>query len=537
MTSDALHDLVTDDVSFPLDIERSLDRVNSEVDPDFTRGWLRLQAPQHRAQARIAYEFAADNQCKLMHVAEIGWFSYTGERWVEDTGAKAAMNAVFETIRRLAPKAVGDKELSLDLLRAQSAPGVKGVLDLAAAMPGIAVRADDLDADPYLLNTPAGTVNLRTFDVLEHDPLHRLTKITRGSYDEFASCAMWEAFLERVLPDPAVRSYLQRFMGVALVGEQLEHVLLIATGEGRNGKGVTYETLGHSLGTYAHFAPSTLFEKTKGNANAATPALFGLRGARFVALSETEKTARIAAALLKSLTGGDPVTARSLYGSPITFSASWLIMLITNHLPVLPADDPAVWERVRVAPFDVVIPKPERDPHLKRKLRAEADGILTWMLKGLQEYWIHGLNEPAAVSAATNSYASKQDNVARFIEAMCTTTPSNGGNTTKELHDAYKEWAIADGIFREHQLGRTDFGYSLDKLGYPAVKKSRGMVREGLGLLTSGGVPVSGVPDRAASGSTAASGSREHSVDNRATPRADDPWDIPPRGHPAVYEG
>lgn len=454
----------------------------SAIELDWQTEWLRLQAKQHRLHMRIAYELAADAQKKLMHVNGLGWYEYDGRRWVEDKGDKAATNAVMATIRRLAADALSDKDLLSDVLKSQTASGARGVLALAASMPGIAAEASELDADPYVLNTPTGTLHLKTFELRPHDPADRLTKITCGAYDQSAACERWEAFLERILPDAAVRAYVQRFAGLSLVGKQLEHILVIATGTGRNGKGVTYESIGYAFGDYTHFAPSTLFEQTKANANGASPALFDLRGARFVALSETEKTARIASALLKSLTGGDPVTARKLYGDPITFLASWLILLVTNHLPTLPANDPAVTERVRVVPFDVYIPADERDPHLTTKLEEEADGILTWAVQGLSEYWQHGLGEPDAVKVATESYAAAQDNVSLFIHAMCTDAPLNGGNTTKELHDAYTEWAIADGIFREHRLGRTEFGRMLDKLGFPSEKQARGKVRKGLGL-------------------------------------------------------
>ena len=464
----------------------------------FERGWqaewLRLQAKQHRLHMRIAYELAADNQMKLMHVTGLGWFDYDGARWVEDKGDKAATNAVMATVRRLAADAISDKELLSDLVKSQTASGARGVLGLTASMPGIAVQASELDADPYVLNTPTGTLDLKTFELRPHDAADRLTKITRGAFDPSATCEKWESFLKRILPDGEVRGYVQRFAGLSLVGKQLEHILVIATGTGRNGKGVTYESLGYAFGDYTHYAPSTLFEQTKANANGASPALFDLRGARFVALSETERTARIASALLKSLTGGDPVTARKLYGDPITFLASWLILLVTNHLPTLPANDPAVMERVRVVPFDVYIPDGERDKHLTTKLEGEADGILTWAVQGLADYWQSGLNEPDAVKVATSDYAAAQDSVTRFIEAMCTETPVNGGNTTKELHDEYKEWAIAEGIFRDHRLGRTDFGHALDKLGLHSVKKARGMVREGLELEVIGGYSATDLP-------------------------------------------
>ncbi len=481
-------------------IESTLAVIESDWQPE----WLLQQAKKHRLQMRLAYEVAADNQFKLMHVTGLGWFKYVRSRWVEDKGDKAATNAVMKTIRRLAADAMSDRDLHSDLVKSQTASGARGVLTLTASMPGIAIDASELDADPYVLNTPTGSLDLKTLELHPNDPADRLTKVTRGAYDPSARIVRWKAFLERILPDAEVRAYFQRFCGLALVGKQLEHILLIVIGIGRNGKGVTYESLGYAFGDYAHFAPSTLFEKTKANANGASPALFDLRGARFVVLSETEKMAQIASALLKSLTGGDPVTARKLYGDPITFLASWLILLVTNHLPTLPANDPAVFERVRVVPFGVYIPENERDSQLKVKLEEEADGILTWAAQGLADYWKYkGLGEPDAVKLATRNYAADQDNVSRFMEAMCTDTPVHGGSTTKELHDAYGEWAIAEGIFREHRLGRTDFGRALDKLELVAVKKSRGMVREGLELEGRGSVvmiPSSPVPDTSTSG-------------------------------------
>ncbi|MEJ1089407.1 hypothetical protein WDU99_13890 [Microbacterium sp. Mu-80] len=161
----------------------------------------------------------------------------------------------MKTIRRLAADAIADKDLYADLVKAQTAAGAKGVLSLAASMPGISVKATELDADPFVLNTPSGSLDLKTFELTPHDPLDRITKITRGSFDPLAPCARWMSFLEQILPDPEVRAYLQRVLGVALIGKQLEHILVIATGTGRNGKGVTYEAVGWAIGDYTHYAP------------------------------------------------------------------------------------------------------------------------------------------------------------------------------------------------------------------------------------------------------------------------------------------
>ncbi|MBE4719995.1 phage/plasmid primase, P4 family [Pseudarthrobacter sp. AB1] len=444
---------------------------------------LMATAMMHRGQVRIAHEFAANNVSKHMHVTGLGWLVWTGSHWAEDAGDKQSQNSVMATIRLMAGYALGDKDLLGDLVKCQSANGVKGVLQLASSLPGIAVRADELDADPYLLNCANGTLDLHGLSLQPHDPADRITKVCRGAYDPSVTSSLWAAFLEKSLPDEPVRGYFQRFAGLALIGKVLEHVFTIATGEGRNGKGVAYLALTYALGDYSLIAEPSLFEQVKSNPNAASPAFLALRGARFVVLSETAKTARVDAALMKRLTGGDLLTARSLYEKKaVTFEASHTSLMVTNHLPSLPADDPAVWARMRVIPFDVVIPPEERDTRLGEKLELEADGILTWMVQGLAAYLANGLGEPDEVLKATSKYAKSQDKVSLFIDEICTDAPANGGDTTKILHDAYINWAISEGIAKPHQLGSTDFGHALDKLGFEKKKTNRGAVRTGLGV-------------------------------------------------------
>ncbi|WP_104086293.1 phage/plasmid primase, P4 family [Arthrobacter sp. GMC3] len=441
----------------------------------------------HRGQVRIAHEFAASNVSEHMHVTGMGWFVWTGSHWAEDAGDKKSQNSVMATIRLMAGYAIGDKELLGDLVKSQSANGIKGVLQLASSLPGIAVHADELDADPHLLNCANGTLDLHEHKLRPHDPTDRITKVCRAAYDPSRTASLWNTFLEKSLPDAPVRGYFQRFGGLALIGKVLEHVFTIATGEGRNGKGVAYIAIAHALGDYCLIADPSLFEQVKSNPNAASPAFLALRGARFVVLSETAKTAKVDAALMKRLTGGDPITARSLYEKrAVTFLPSHTSLLVTNHLPTLPADDPAVWDRTRVIPFDVVIPPGERDTRLGEKLELEADGILTWMVQGLAAYQANGLGEPEEVLKATSKYAKSQDKVSLFIEEICTDSPANGGDTTMTLHDAYMNWAASEGIAKPHLLGSTDFGHALDKLGYTKKKTNRGAVRTGLGLEGSG---------------------------------------------------
>lgn len=417
-----------------------------------------------------------------MHVHGLGWFAYDGKRWAEDTGQ--AQNAVLKTLRTQWEHAMGDKELMADIVSCQKSSAIKGVLELAARLPGIAATPDQLDADAYVLNCLNGTLDLRTLELRPHDPTDCITKLTNTSYVPGATADLWTAFLDTVLPDTSVQGYFQRFAGLSLVGEVIEHIFTFATGTGRNGKGVAYETFMHVLGDYAHAVDPSLFEQsTKSGGSGPKPELLELRGVRLLVTSETEKHTRIASAFMKRLTGGDPITARGMWEKKsVTFSPALTPLMVTNHLPKLPADDPAVWARARVIPFKVVMPKEKQDPQLKRKLqRQAAEAVLAWAVEGLADYFENGLGEPEAVTNATVEYAESQDDVRTFIDEMCTEV-SQGGDTTTDLHSAYEEWAFREGIGKANKLGRKDFAAALDKLGYPSSRTNRGMVHKGLAV-------------------------------------------------------
>ncbi|WP_067247014.1 DNA primase family protein [Microbacterium resistens] len=449
-----------------------------------------------RSHARIAHLVAADCVGRFIHVAGLGWYRWTGKRLVPDVEDKAITRAVTHAIARLAPDALGDKELLADLLRSQTSSGLAGVVRLMSTIESLTVDAEELDADPWLLNTPTGVLDLRELEqgvswrdltVRPHDPLYRMTQITAGEYDPAAQSDLWDAFLKRSLPDEAVRRYLQQTTGgLGLVGEQLEHMLPILTGAGRNGKGVFYGALLHALGDYASVANPNLFNIDRNaTADKPNPALLGLRARRLVFMSETAKSAELDSARVKALTGGDRIKARGVHSkTTVEFDPSHQLALITNHAPQLPADDPAVWERVRNVPWDVVVPPDERDPRLSNKLKGAASAILAWALSGLEDYLTNGLVPAPRVLDATEQYKADQDTVSIFIAERCEDGCSDrDSDTTKVLHTDYQRFCRANGVMREHILGERLFGKRLDALGYPPQRTGARRFRQGLRLL------------------------------------------------------
>lgn len=423
----------------------------------------------HHGQARMAYRLAAAHADKLLFVHGLGWHLWDGARWqADDRGA--AKRAVLDVLRAALAESLTDKELRSDVTKCESAAGVAGVLDLASALEPFAATVADLDADPHLLNVANGTLDLRTMQLRDHDPRDRLTMVTRAAYDPAATSASWDRFLTTVLPDEAVRGYLQRLVGMSLLGRVEEHIFTIATGTGANGKGTSYNAVLHALGDYGHVAESDLFMQAKSNPNGASPAQFGLRGKRLVVVSETERDHKLAVALMKNLTGGDLITARPLYGKPVTFPPSHTSLMVTNYLPKVAGDDPAAWRRIRVVPFDVTIPEAERDGRLGAQLELDADAILTWAIAGWTDYQQRGMDAPDAVQAATAEYLKASDSVARFIEECCLTGPHYFASLA-DLFARWGSWSVDDGA---EPVSKKAFTTAMERHGYPTTRGTGG---------------------------------------------------------------
>ncbi|WP_234336632.1 DNA primase family protein, partial [Streptomyces graminis] len=188
--------------------------------------------------------------------------------------------------------------------------------------------------------------------------------------------AEFEQFIERILPDPDVRAFVQRFFGYAMLGKVTEHVMPIFTGTGANGKGTLRDAVMSAMGDYAIEVDPAILMESKHERHGAFK--MRLRGARMVFCSETEQGKRFAESTMKRLTGGDPIEANLMHKNPITFDPSHALVMLTNHLPAVSGDDPAVWRRILVVPFDVVIPPEDRDGGLPDRLKKAAPAVLAW---------------------------------------------------------------------------------------------------------------------------------------------------------------
>jgi putative DNA primase/helicase len=322
-------------------------------------------------------------------------------------------------------------------------PRLKAMIALAASCEHIETRTSELDRDPLFLNTLNGTLDLRTGLVRPHDRADRITRLVPIEYDIGARAPRWDQFLSEVFAgDDELVKFVRRAVGYSLTGDTREHALFLLWGAGCNGKSIFIEILRALLGEFAQGAPVTTFTGSR-DRSTATNDLAMLRGARIVTVQESDEDARFSEALVKSLTGGDAITARFLHKEFFTFYPQFKPWLATNYKPKVRGTDDGFWRRVRLIPFTVSFLGRE-DRGLLAALRSELPGILTWAMRGCLDWQRNGLGTAAAVSAATNEYREESDLLAAFIDDRLVAGP-DAAISSKRLYQLYAEWCEENG--------------------------------------------------------------------------------------------
>jgi len=427
--------------------------------------------PPEFADDALALNFSAAYGDVARYVDGWGrWFLWDGKVWKHDDTLRVR-DVCRRTCRSYAVNAPPSVQKSVT-----SAKTIRAVEMLAQADRRHAATVNQWDADPWLLNTPDGIVDLRTGQTLPHDPAAHMTKITTVSPG--GECPMWLSFLDRVTGgDASLVAYLQRVCGYALTGITREHAMWFAYGTGRNGKGVFLNTVVSILGDYAMTADPDTF--TANGAGKHLTVLARLQGARLVVAQETEEGVPWAEARIKSITGGDPITANFMRQDHFTFIPQFKLFMAGNHKPGLRAVDEAIRARFNLVPFEVTIRPEERDPALSEKLLSEAPGILAWMMAGCHDWQHVRLTPPPRVRNATDSYFENEDIFSQWMAECCKTGKENHSAGSTALYKSWKAWAVASG---EPPISQKRFSQMLEGKGFKAVKSHGVMEFRGISL-------------------------------------------------------
>nr|WP_272870014.1 phage/plasmid primase, P4 family [Neoroseomonas oryzicola] len=380
--------------------------------------------------------FSNRHHGQLLHVPEWGhWLRWDGARWARDTTL-----AVFDLARVICREAARDagEDAAPKIASAQK---VAAVERLARSDRRHAREAWGFDADHWSLNTPAGVVDLRTGKVRDHRRDDLFTKVTATA--PAGDCPRWLEFLHQITQgDEDVIAYLQRWVGYMLTGETREHAFLFVYGPGGNGKGVLLNTVAAMLGDYAATAPMETFMASQHDRHPTD--LAGMRGARLVLAQETEAGRVLAEGRIKSLTGGDKISARFMRADFFEFVPAFKLVMVGNHRPVIRNPDDAMRRRLHLLRLTFRPTKPDQE--LPNRLRAELPGILRWAVEGCMAWQREGLRMPDAVRRATDEYFAEQDLISQWVAERCEAVPSATTPSSAAFRD-WKSWAERRGEF------------------------------------------------------------------------------------------
>ncbi|RVD69863.1 MAG: hypothetical protein E5V62_03230 [Mesorhizobium sp.] len=396
-----------------------------------------LDTVREHTDEALALEFARRHAMRTRYVdAWSRWMMWDGVVWAHDETL-----AVFNYARILCrddAASAPPRERS----RILSAKTVAAVVSLARSDERLAAVADQWDEDPMALNCDGEVVQLDADggrrSVIPGDYMTKSTAVRPGG-----DCPLWNEFLMRVTGgDGALIDYLQRVCGYCLTGLTVEHALFFLWGPGGNGKSTFVETIAGVMGDYAKTAGIDTFTASASDRHPTD--LAALQGARLVTAIETAKGRSWDETRIKTLTGGDRISARFMRQDFFEYTPQFKLMIAGNNKPALTSVDDAFRRRFHMIPFIVRIPYGQRILGFSDRLRAEWPGILAWMIEGAEHWRRLGLLPPPAVLAATQEYLDSEDTIGAWLEE-CTERDVDGFESRQLLFSSWKDFAIRTG--------------------------------------------------------------------------------------------
>ena len=322
----------------------------------------------------------------------------------------------------------------------------------------LAKRVEDLDRNPLDVNTEShvlrftvtprpGTYPLVDMAAIPHARDMFMTKIMATGYDPTATAPVFLSFMDRIMPAMEMQRFLQRWFGYSMLGLTSEQALAFFYGMGANGKSALTDLMARLLGSYAATAKiESLTGQNRRSGGDATPDLIGIVAARMVRASEPEKGVQWQEGLIKQLTGGEPILVRALNENFFEATPIFKLTIGGNHAPDIRGMDDGIWRRLMIVPFDVQIPKPERDPLIVNRMIDEGPGILNWMIEGAIAYLEGGLAPPSQVSSATDELRQDADPYGRFLDEACEVSGDERDSiTSRELMLSFMFWQMRRG--------------------------------------------------------------------------------------------
>lgn len=365
---------------------------------------------------------------------------------------------------------------------------------LKEARPMLAITPRELDADPYLLCTPAGTYDLRKgmAGLMPHRPEDYMTKVTAVSPSD-KGADLWAKQLDLLFcGDKDLIEYAQLIAGTACVGKMMIEQMIIAYGCGANGKSTFWNTLARVLGTYSgNMSSDALTTGTKRNVK---PEMAELKGKRLVIAAELEEGTRMNTSTVKQLSSTDEVYAEKKYKDPFSFIPSHMLVLYTNHLPKVGAIDAGTWRRLIVMPFNArIVGKSDIKNYADYLFQNAGEAVLAWIIEGAKRVIDLDFKFPlpAVVEQATAKYREENNWLDHFLTECCEVDPSYSARSG-EVYQAYRSYCNETG---DYFRSTAEFYTALETEGFTRRRTRSGNLINGFRLKTREFSTVSGFDD------------------------------------------
>ena len=349
------------------------------------------------------------------------------------------------------------------------------------AKPMLAIDLSELDKDDMLLNTPNATYNLRNGlrDYHEHDPKDYITKITTVSPGD-EGLGLWKETLATFFcNDQELIDYVQEIIGMTAIGKVYQEHMIIAYGGGANGKSTFWNTIARVLGSYSGKLSADAL--TMNNKRNVSPELAELKVTRLVIASEMAEGMRLNTAVVKQITSTDEIQAEKKYKDPFHFVPSHTLVLYTNHLPKVGANDDGTWRRLVVIPFNAKISGRSDIKNFADYLYDNAGpAILSWIIEGAEKAIKANFKTsvPKAVTNSVKSYREANDWLGHFITESCE-VGEKLSEKSGELYSKYRAYCLQN---LEYTRSTTDFYAALNQAGYERKRTNKGNFIMGLSL-------------------------------------------------------
>lgn len=392
-------------------------------------------------------------------------------------GAKKAMAAFSEAQRRSFEKYERAETYRKYAIKRRDTKYISAALK--EARPMIQIEQRVLDADEFLLNLPSGTCDLRTGAVREHNAQDYITKQTAVD-PSGDGMDVWEDALQTFFQgDADLIRYVQEIVGLAAIGKVYIEALVIAYGEGRNGKSTFWNTIARVLGTYSgNMSADTLTVGCKRNVK---PELAEAKGKRMIIAAELEEGMRLNTSNVKQLCSTDEIYAEKKYKAPFSYVPTHTLVLYTNHLPRVGAIDQGTWRRLIVIPFNAKIEgKADIKNYADFLFKTAGGAVLQWIIEGAKRVIAgdYKIVQPRVVQDAIQKYKENNDWLSHFLEDCCEIDPSYEAKSG-EVYNTYRSYCNQMG---EYARSTTDFYTAIEAADFTRRKTKKGMLIHGFRL-------------------------------------------------------